>query len=263
MVMNEKLINNIEDSEYYWKKECHIKYYELDFNKTLKPSSLMNFLQDVATINAEMLGFGPSFVFSKNYAWFLIKYHMEFDDYPQDLDNILIKTESRGISKIIANRDFEIWNSDNTKRLGRIASSWMLIDLNTKSILPLTKIAANLPLFEKRENDLSFEKISPPQQLDFEKIFEIRYDDIDVNQHVNNSNYIVWAFETLPYEFKTNNKLKTLDIVYKKDIAFGHKIISSTEFDPQEKNSIHVLKNETTNEDLCIIYAQWTLLNNA
>jgi len=255
--MDTKTVKNIEDSKYFYSKTYPIKYYEMDFNKALKPSALMNFLQDMATENAEMLGFGPSFVFPRNYAWFLIKYHMEFDDYPQALDDIIIKTESRGISKIIANRDFEIWSPDNKKRLGRIVSQWMMINLTTKNIIALSQFLDLIPAFEKRENDLQYNKILPPEKANSEKTFEIRFDDIDVNQHVNNANYIVWAFETLSYEFKAEHKLKTLDIVYKKEIAYGHNIISSINLDEENKTSTHVLKNATTGEELCFVKAVW------
>lgn len=255
--MDTKAIKKIEDSKYFYSKKYPVKYYEMDFNKVLKPSALMNFLQDLATENAEVLGFGPSFVFPRNYAWFLIKYRMEFDQYPCALDDLTIKTEARGISKILANRDFEIWTSDNEKRLGRIASNWMMIDLNTKNILPLAKVVDFMPSMEKRETDLQFKKITPPDSYNLEKVFEIRYDDIDVNQHVNNANYIIWAFEVLPYEFKAKHKIKTLDIVYKKEVAYGHNILSQVKFNEAEKTSAHILKNETTGEDLCYVETSW------
>ena len=249
----------IKKNNLLYEKKYPIKYYEMDFNRALKPSALMNFLQDMATENAELLGFGPSFVFSKNLAWFLIKYHMEFDEYPCALDEIVIKTEPRGTSRIVANRDFEIFTTDN-KKLGRVASNWMLIDLATKNVLPLAKTFPEkmfaMP-YEKRENDLQFQKIKPPENINFEKRFEIRFDDIDVNQHVNNANYIVWAFETIPYEFKANHKLKTLDIVYKKEIAYGHEIISQVDFCQVSKTSTHILKNATNGDELCMICAEW------
>lgn len=253
--MNTQTMSKIEDSKYFFSKTYPIKYYEMDLNMVLKPSALLNILQDIATVNAEMLGFGYSFVHPRNYAWFLIKYHMEFDEYPALVDDLTIKTEPRGVSKIIASRDFEIW--DNQKRLGRVVSNWMMIDLNAKSILPLAKVAPQMPLFEKRENDLAFEKIPAPENIDFEKSFEIRYDDIDSNRHVNNANYIVWAFEVLPYEFKGKHKLKTLDVVYKKEIAYGQNVVSQAQFDEENKTSTHVLKNATTGEELCFVKALW------
>lgn len=240
-----------------WEKEYQLKYYEMDFQRVLKPSALLNFLQDMATVNAEMLGFGYSFTYPKNYGWFLIKYHMEFDEYPAELNEVLIKTEPRGISKILASRDFEIWTADNNKKLGRVISNWMMIDLTTKSILPLAKVAPQMPLYLKRETDLQFEKIRPVKKVDIEKTFEIRYDDIDVNRHVNNANYIVWAFETLPFDFREKYRLKILDIVYKKEIAFGENVISQVELQKEQKTTLHVLKNASNDEELCYVKAVW------
>lgn len=257
--MDTKTIMKMEDSKLFYKKTYPIKYYEMDFNQVLKPSALMNLLQDMATIHAEMMGFGSSFVFPRNYAWFLIKYHMEFDEYPCALDDIVIKTEPRGVLKILANRDFEIWTTDN-RRLGRVASSWMMIDLSTKSFVSLSKTFPDeyfaKPL-EKRESDLQFEKIKPLEQIDYEKTFSIGFDDIDVNRHVNNANYLVWAFEALPYEFRIKNRLKTLDIVFKKEIAYGHEIISAAELNLENKTSMHVLKNAVNGEELCMVRATW------
>lgn len=243
--------------KYCWQQPYQLKYYEMDFRMVLKPSALLNFLQDMATVNAEMLGFGYSFTHPKNYGWFLIKYRLEFDDYPTELDEIIIKTEARGISKIIASRDFEIWTSDSKRRLGRATSNWMMIDLSNKSIIPLSKMVNFMPALEKRESDLSFEKISAPENINYENTFEIRYDDIDVNQHVNNANYVVWAFETLPYEFKSKYKMKTLDIVYKKEIAFGNSVISQVELDEENKISVHAVKNAETGDDLCLLKVTW------
>lgn len=244
-----------QKTKYCWENTYQLKYYEMDFKMVLKPSALLNFLQDMATINAEMLGFGYSFTHPKNYGWFLVKYRIEFGDYPQELDDLIIKTEARGYSKILAFRDFEIWTSDNKKMLGRAQSQWMMVDLETKSVLPLAKVFDFMPQYEKRETDLIFNKVFPPEKFDYEKTFEIRYDDIDVNQHVNNANYIVWAFETLPWEFKAQYKLKTLDIIYKKEIAFGNSVVSQAQING--KNSVHVLKNAATGEDLCLLNAVW------
>ena len=252
--MESENLLKMQDSKYFYSKTYPIRYSEIDFREVLKPYALLNFLQDMATENAEMLGFGPSFVFPKNYAWFLIKYHMEFDEYPCSLPEIVVHTEARGYSKILASRDFEIYTTDN-KRLGRVSSNWMLLDLNTKSILPLAKTIDFMPNFQKRPNDLSYEKIKSLERVDFEKTFEIRFVDIDVNQHVNNANYIIWAFEALPYEFNATHKLKTLDIAYKKEIAHGNSVISQVQLN--DNVSTHVLKNAETGEELCFVQAIW------
>lgn len=234
-------------------KTYDIRYYDMDKNKVLKPSSLMNFLQDIATINAEELGFGDSFAFKNGLAWFLIKYRFEFLDYPCGLCNLRVKTQPRGTVKLFAFRDFEIY--DGKKLIGKVASTWTLVDLATKSILNIKNMVNWMFDFQKQENDLKYDKIRHPEKIDFEKTFEIRFDDIDINQHVNNANYLIWGFEALPYEFRCEKKLKTLDINYKKEIAYGNSVVSQVEFDGI--TSIHILKNAQTNEDLCFIKAVW------
>ena len=54
----------------------------------MKPFALLNFLQDIASKNAEDLGFGYSYIHPRNYAWFLIKYRMEFEEYPFDIQEL-------------------------------------------------------------------------------------------------------------------------------------------------------------------------------
>ncbi len=231
-----------------------IRYSELDCNFTLKPASLLQLLQDIASENAEFLGFGYSFISQRNLAWFLLKLHIEFDKYPQG--DITIKTEPRGWNRLFAFRDFEIVS--NEEILGKATTTWGLIDLNTKSMASIGEIFAEntkMKPFEKREDDLKYNKILQVQRIDAEKVFEIRFDDIDVNQHVNNSNFLVWAFETLNYDFRKSKKLKSLDIIFKKEIKYGAKVLSQVQI--ENNTTSHILKNAETNEELCQVQTEW------
>lgn len=239
-----------------FEESVKIRYSEMDFDLVLKPSVLLHFLQDLASDNAEMLDFGYSYIVKNNLAWFLLKYHMEFEDYPTNVYDLRIKTEPRGYNKLFAFRDFELY--DGEKLLGRAASTWSLVDLDTKNITPVQEALSTNPYMIphiKRENDLVYEKIRPLQNIDIQKVFEIRFDDIDVNKHVNNANYIIWAFEPLDFDFRSTKKLKSLDIVFKKEIKYGNKILSQIEISDDRTN--HVLKNAETGEDLCMISAKW------
>ena len=102
-------------------EKVNVKYSEMDYQLTLKPSSLLNYLQDLASANAENLGFGYSYITKQNLMWFIIKYRMEFADYPQSVYNLTLKTEPRGCNKLFAYRDFYIYDDD--KMLGKIASA--------------------------------------------------------------------------------------------------------------------------------------------
>jgi len=233
-----------------------IRYSEMDCDLVLKPSALLQFLQDLASDNAENLGFGYSYIVKNNLAWFLLKYRIEFDDYPEGIYDLTIKTEPRGYNKIFAFRDFYI--NHGNKQIGKASSTWALVDLDTKSMASASEVLADNPymvLHEKREDDLSYGKIRLPEKFDIEKIFEVRFDDLDVNKHVNNANYIVWAFEPLDFEFRRSHKLKTIDMNFKKEIKYGSKVLSQVSINGT--NTIHAVKNAETGEELCIMSAEW------
>lgn len=233
-----------------------IRYSEMDCDLTLKPSALLQFMQDLASDNAESLGFGYSYIVKNNLAWFLLKYRIEFEDYPEGVYDLTIKTEPRGYNKIFAYRDFYIFQ--NAKQIGRATSTWALVDLETKSMANASEVLAEnqyMIQHEKRDDDLSYGKIRLPQEFDIEKSFEIRFDDLDVNQHVNNANYIVWAFEPLDFNFRRTHKLKTLDMMFKKEITYGLGVSVKVKID--NNITTHELINAQTGEDLCLISAEW------
>ena len=233
-----------------------VKYSEMDHNLALKPFSLLNFLQDIASESAENLGFGYSFMSKQNLGWFLIKYRMEFNDYPIGVYDLTLKTRPRGYNRLFAYRDFEILKGDNV--LGKVFSMWSIVDVQARTTVPIASVIQdneNMQPYQKLESDLVFSKIKPIQNVSLEKEFEVRYNDIDVNGHANNGNYIIWALEPLSFEFKSNHKIKTMDMMYKKEAKFGEKVVAQIEF-VDEFKTVHVLKN-INNEELCLVQIEW------
>jgi len=236
-------------------EKTHIRYSDIDFDKSLKPFSLLNFFQDIASDNAERLRFGYSAIYPKGLMWVLLKYRIEFSHYPEDIQNLVIRTEPRGYNKLFAYRNFEVKSGDNV--IARASSMWSLVDINTLSI---AKIEGNIESpylikHEKTENDLDFEKIPPLERTDFSKEFEVRYNDIDVNMHANNGNYIIWALEPLDKDFRLNHKLKNIDMMFKKEIKLGEKLVSALEINGN--TTLHSLKNKDTNDEICILKCEW------
>ena len=157
-----------------------IRYSEMDCDLVLKPSAMLQFLQDLASDNAEMLDFGYSYIIKHNLAWFLLKYHLEFDDYPEGIYDLTIKTEPRGYNKMFAYRDFYILHQG--KQIGRATSTWTLVDLTTKSMANVADVLAGnkyMVQHEKREDDLNYGKIRLPETFNKEKSFEVRFDDLE------------------------------------------------------------------------------------
>ncbi len=237
-------------------EQINIRYSDLDYDKSLKPFSLLNFFQDIASDNAEKLGFGYSAIYPKNLMWVLLKYRIEFKEYPQDIQCLTLKTEPRGYNRLFAYRNFEL--ADKDKVFARASSMWSLVDFKTMSLANIEDSVSSLYMakMEPQKDDLSFAKIPSISKCDIEKEFEVRYNDIDVNGHANNGTYIVWALEPLPFEFRTKHKLKVIDMSFKKEVRLGEKLISKVQFLDCNK-TVHSLVNADTQDDLCLVACSW------
>ena len=235
----------------------HIRYSDSDCNGCLKPFSLLNFFQDLAAESAERLGFGYSVIYPQKLMWVLLKYRIEFTAYPVHVGKLTIKTEPRGYNRMFAYRNFEVYADE--KLCGRASSVWALVHTDTLDIAHVGEVLkdnTHMIKFIPNETDLKFSKIPALTQADYEESFNVRYNDIDINMHANNGNYIVWAIEPLPYEWKHEKKLKHINIIFKKEIKCGEQLTSKVQL-LDEHTTLHALVHAQNQEDLCLIKCEW------
>src|SRR5574344_978823 len=221
-------------------KKYDLRCYDFDVQQKIKPSTILNLAQALATTSADDLGFGFDEVVANNCVWVLLKSHVEIYDYPGYIDNLTIKTEPRGYSKLFVYRDFEF--SHEGKKIIRMSTTWTLMNFETKSIRNVREVFPEMFPIEKREDDLQYEKIPPLSKVDFEKSFEVRFEELDMNRHVNNVNYVIWALETLDFDFKNEHTVKKMEIVYKKELKYGATVLVQTDFDKENFISNHIVK---------------------
>ncbi len=232
-------------------KDYEIKFHEVDCKNRLKETVLLNFFQDIAADNAEKIGVGYSKIQDKNIGWFLTKYHIKIFKSLKNEGKITLSTQSRGAIKITCFRDFDILNC-NKEKIGEATSSWILADLKTGTIIPPSQVFEELPSVSRSELRSTFPKILQPKRIDFQKTFTATFNDLDVNQHVNNAIYLTWADDVLPLELLTSTRIEELEIQYKQQVKYNDKVIISAEFD-EENNIITEELKKKDGEIVCSI----------
>lgn len=232
---------------------------EADCMHRIKPVLLFNHMQELAASAIEKydIRYGWEELLKQGYAWFLMKYRVEFDFIPSDINEIRVVTESRGCRRMNAFRDFEVFDNSTGQRILRAASCWFVVDIKNKSIINIQKEFPEFLNYEDREDDLQFQKIRPIDDFDYEKTFHVRYDDLDINNHVNNTVYITWALEALDCDYRKSHNLKAMDIVFKHEITYGEDVLSQVRYDRENCITEHIIKNASTGEELCIIRAEF------
>lgn len=246
---------DLKDGFYTLEKTYPVSMSEQDMQYAIKPAALLNFLQDMGARNIDGTPFGRQELLDKGLAWFLVRYRIEFDKYPTGLSEISFKTENRGTLRQTAYRAFEAYDTDGNRLLKAI-TSWLMVDLNTKSLINIEQMFPEIRKFEKREDDVELRKLKPLSEWDNEKVFHVRYEDLDMNGHVNNTVYMSWAVEALDYEFLSNHTIKAIDIYYKHEVKYGDDILSCVKF--VENSTEHVIKNSSDGEDVCLIKIEWS-----
>ena len=249
-------MNTIKDSFYRLEKVYPVSMSEQDMQYAIKPAALLNFLQDTASRNLENTTFSNPALNEQGLGWFLVRYRIEFDKYPQNIDEILVKTENRGMYKLGAYRDFEAWSVDGDRFL-RATTSWLMVDIASKSLVNIEQKFPEIRRFEKRDNDIVLQKLKSFEGADLEKLFHVRYDDLDMNGHVNNTVYMTWAMETVDFEFRKAHRIKSIDIYYKHEAVYGTDILSCVRADYKNLITEHVIKNAENKEDLCLIKVEY------
>ena len=242
-------------------KTFEIRSSDVSANNEAKPQAILHCLEDAAYTNANENGFGYDATSKKNVGWFLIKYHLVFEKKFKAEEEVKIKTWPSKTKGIYCQREFEIYDSDDNK-VGCATSLWLLVSFDTKKILDPYKTFDFPELDEKYVMQEPFPKISTPTNFDFENTFQVTFDDIDLNKHVNNSNYLKYAINTLPYDFLLENFPKDILIQYSKEATIGDFIVSKVSFDKEKNESLHILQEKTSQKTLTSLCIRWEKTKN-
>ncbi|MBV4422717.1 acyl-[acyl-carrier-protein] thioesterase [Clostridium tyrobutyricum] len=239
-------------------KEFEINYYEVDFKKQLLITSLMNYFDDVATKQSEDIGGGLDYMRNKGIAWVLYKWDITIKRYPMFREKIKVRTSSYSLKKFYGYRTFEVFDKNNDV-ICSANSVWLLIDINKRRAKRITEdIYKMYGLTEKDNKPLIIENVRLPEKFDFERHFDVRYSDIDTNNHVNNVKYVDWAIETVPIDIVLNYSLENLNITYKKEAVYGENVKSSTKVQKTDCGYIGLHKiSDNSDKELCVIKTVW------
>src|SRR5471030_716968 len=227
-------------------KKYEIHYYEVNANLRCKLSSIINFICDVGTQQSEYFGCGIDYCTKNNCAWVFYKYDVKMYRYPVFGEVISITTQPVGFKKFYGLRKYIIKDqSDNV--IGEALALFFLIDIEKRRPMRIQKEQYDIYGVDGDvDYDISMDKIAIIDEEQYQKQFNVRYSDIDSNNHVNNVKYIEWAVESVPVDVINNYVIKRIKVVYEKETTYGDKIsVSATikEIDNANLKSYHTIRN--------------------
>ncbi len=239
-------------------KQYQVRSYEADFRGTVRPVTMLNYLQDAASGHSRGSGFSVHDLQKNGMTWVLSRYHVRFLRYPEVGEYLKVCTWRSGIEGYFALREFEVID-ENDNPLALATSSWVIVHLETKRPVRLETVIKNFPLLERRALNDDFKSLPKLEKPDVEEIFKVRIADLDLNRHVNHAVYVEWAVETVPREILDCSRLAEIEISYRAEAFSGDTVIAGTGQAEGENPHLflHRVKNEKDGRELTRMRTAW------
>lgn len=165
----------------------------------LQPSALLNFAQVTAGKHAEANGFGYSAMIKNKQAWVLQRIKLDIYNLPAWRSRIELETWIRDLRGSTSYREFQV--SCNGEIIARINTFWVCINYaRRRPEAPLVDLSG-FKMYTKRFPDHPVaERIKIPPKCVLQHKLVVRFSDLDLLQHVNNTKYLSWVVDCLSHE---------------------------------------------------------------
>lgn len=242
-------------------KDYEILCFYTDYKDRLSPQALVGLFQDSASNQSNFLGVGYEYMQAHNLIWVLLKYNIVINRMPKFREKIKIVTYPMYYERFYVYRKHEVYD-EKENLIAYAYSTWTIVNVETKRLCRITKDLIKAYGFTTKDRffeKISFNHIKKIKEADIEKNFQIRYLDIDHNLHVNNTKYIAWAIESVPFEIATEYDLSHIDIIYRKEIQYGNTVdIKSKINDFEDKVEIIHMAQSDKGDLLCQLKTVWS-----
>lgn len=240
-----------------YSEKFKIHSYEVDMTNKATLQAICQYLQEVASNHAEELGFGMTWLLENSKTWMLSRLSVKMRYYPKNGDEIIIRTWPSGAHKLFLLRDFVIEDASG-EVLGVAGSSWVYMNMETHH--PIHPSSGEIPFIAppgvKRSVSENPDKLRPSENPVLKSAYKVRYNDLDMNNHVNNIKYIEWLLESMDPEFRKTHIPDELLINFLAEAMYGHEV--SVHLDKTDDGFLHSITND--GKDICRSETHWTSL---
>jgi medium-chain acyl-[acyl-carrier-protein] hydrolase len=198
--------------------------------------TVLDAMQETAGRHAEKLGVGVRDLHAKGLTWVLARLHVKVTNIPAAGHTVHISTWPAGRHRLFAVREFKLGDSAGNEIL-RATSAWALMNMETRRP---SRLDPHLPVFTRHPERMVADDFAPlpPASPDAGRTsYRAAANDIDINDHVNNTVYLDWALRAAP-ESAHSWKPLSLEAAFLGEARLGDKVVCLTEIGRREGGSV-------------------------
>ena len=224
-----------------------------DMNGHIKLPSLILLSLQVSGSQSAQLGVSDKEILEKyNLVWIITEYDIDVIRLPRFAEEMTIETEALSYNRLFCYRRFTIYD-ESGQAIIQMLATFALMDRDSRKVHSVDPemVAPYLSEFSKKI-------IRGPKYTDLDnptsKDYHVRFYDLDMNGHVNNSKYLDWIFEVMGADFLMGHIPQKINLKYVKEVRPGGMITSSYELDGSQ--SRHQVTSQGVVNAQALI--QWT-----
>jgi medium-chain acyl-[acyl-carrier-protein] hydrolase len=244
-----------------FERNYFIHIYETNLRKELTVASMMSYFEEMALLQSEKEAVGFDFFTNNQVAWVLHQFDINMIRFPEFGETVRLFTKPAATYRFMGYREFLILDAEGIE-IVRAYTSWLFINHITRRPQKVhEQILQAYGLADVVEDKVQMPEVPEITKVDNKKEFQVRYSDIDVNQHVNNTHYVEWALEAVPDEIRDQCRMTNLRIVFKKETPFKAKICSEVQVE-QNETGFECIHRISTDEGVARsqLFTKWAII---
>ena len=200
----------------------HLNDSHVDCFGRLKPSVLLQCIQEVASIHGSRMGADYDTLMRKNLFWAILRTRVQVSRLPVSGETIRLETWPMPTTRVAYPRSVIAYDENGTE-IFRAITLWVMMDRTTRAMVLPAKSGF---FFEGRleGTELAAPGSLVPRAMELETSRKVCFTDLDINGHMNNTRYFDWIYDLLSASFHRENPVREFTICYLSEAREGQTI---------------------------------------
>ncbi|MCL2281988.1 MAG: thioesterase [Fibromonadales bacterium] len=203
-----------------------VDFFDCDTFAYLRISRLCEFFQETSLKLLRDQGFDYlSMIEKDNFTLLISRIKLRISHLPVWGEDIFISAWIKNINpEKVAWSDYDVRDAQGNSII-QATSSWLLVGLEDKKAKPFSESPYRFEMHpELSVLPESIELLEPIGMPKTVLVKDVRYSDIDLNNHVNNCKYSDWVLDTLSMEELKERKIRSIQLNYMQQVEYNTKV---------------------------------------
>lgn len=192
-----------------------------DHHGNAKPSALLRYGQQIATMHAEAAGLNDELYAATHTAYVLAKLALHIDRTPRVDETLTVTTRPERCKRAVNKRVTFFYDAAG-QQVAVLDSRWVLIDTDKRLILRKHPEAFNDCWAEDVPFELPMKMVkAAPEDCVPAGEYTATYSRCDMNGHMNNTRYVDILCDALPWNVWDEGEVRDLKVYYHREVPRG------------------------------------------